>query len=43
MDRGSPEETTHYFPGGVLPSALLLCLLDIAIAFYLAWSLWHVR
>jgi hypothetical protein len=37
------SRATHYFSGGVLPSALLLCLLDTAIAIYLAWSLWHVR
>ena len=34
---------THYFPGGVLVSAALLCFLDLAIAVFLAWSLLNLR
>jgi hypothetical protein len=29
--------TTHYFPGGVLLSAALLCFLDLTISVHLAW------
>ena len=34
---------THYFSGGIVLSAVLLCLLDSAIGIYLAWSLLHPR
>jgi len=34
---------THYFSGGVIPSATLLCLLDGALSIYLAWTILHPR
>jgi hypothetical protein len=35
--------STHNLPGGEFPSAALLCLLDLGIGVYLAWSLLHMR
>jgi hypothetical protein len=35
--------STHYFPGGVLLSAALLCFLDLTIGVYLAWWLLNLR
>jgi hypothetical protein len=34
---------TYYIGGGILPSALLMCVLDSAIGIYLAWSILHPR
>lgn len=35
--------STHYLSGGIFLSAALLCLADLTIAIYLAWSLSHPR
>ena len=35
--------SAHYFPGGVLLSAALLCFLDLTIGVYLAWWLLNLR
>lgn len=37
----STSRTTHYLGGGILPSALLMCVLDFAIGIYLAWTILH--
>ncbi len=34
---------THYLSGGVFLSTALLCLLDLAISLFLAWSLLRLR
>ena len=34
---------THYIGGGVLPAAVLMCLMSLAITVCLAWSLTHPR
>ena len=39
----STSTSTHYLPGGEFLSAALLCVLDLTIGVYLAWSLSHVR
>jgi hypothetical protein len=35
--------STHFLSGGVFLSTALLCLLDLAIGIYLAWSLLNPR
>ena len=35
--------STYYLPGGEFLSAALLCILDLTIGVYLAWSLLHMR
>jgi hypothetical protein len=37
------SHATHYFSGGAILSALLLCLFDSAIGIYLAWTILHPR
>jgi uncharacterized membrane protein YdcZ (DUF606 family) len=34
------SKSTYYFAGGELLGAALLCLLDLTIGVYLAWSFW---
>jgi len=35
--------STHYIQSGVFLSAVLMCLVDLAIAISVAWSLLHLR
>lgn len=35
--------STHYFGGGVYLSAIVMCLVDLAIGIGIAWSLLHPR
>ena len=35
--------STRYLPGGEFLSVALLCVLDLMIGVYLAWSLSHMR
>lgn len=37
------SRSTHYLEGGVFLSGTLLCLLDLGIGVYLAWSLLRIR
>lgn len=34
-------KSTHFLPGGEFLSTVLLCLVDLTIAVYLAWSFVH--
>jgi hypothetical protein len=36
------SKSTHYFSGGEFLSAALLCLVNLTIGVYLAWSLRHL-
>jgi hypothetical protein len=37
------HQTTHYIAGGEFLGAVILCLCDLAIGIYLAWSFLHLR
>ena len=36
------SKSTHYFAGGEVLSAALLCLLDLTIGVYVGWSCWSL-
>jgi len=37
------RQTTHYITGGEFLGAAILCLFDLVIGIYLAWSFLHLR